>query len=95
MQKIALGLSALLLMAATTTPCLAQDAAPPAYSAGCVEYFGCLKYGTLTPAQARTCRGHPQFVQVQSAAAVAAPDPRNASPIEHAASQPTTPRAAF
>ena len=95
MQKTALGLSALLLMAATTTPCLAQDAAPPAYSAGCVEYFGCLKYGTLTPAQARTCRGHPQFVQVQSAAAVAAPDPRKASPIEHAASQPTTPRAAF
>ena len=50
MQKTALGLSALLLMAATTTPCLAQDAATPAHSAGCFEYFGCLEYGTLTPA---------------------------------------------
>ena len=95
MQKIALGLSALLLMAATTTPCLAQDAATPAHSAGCVEYFGCLKYGTLTAEQARTCRGHPQFVEVQSAAAVTAPDPRKASPVEHAASAPIAPRAAF
>ena len=95
MQKTALGLSALLLMAATTTPCLAQDAATPAHSAGCFEYFGCLKYGTLTPAQARTCRGHPEFVEVQSAAAVTAPDPRKASPVEHAASAPIAPRAAF
>ena len=71
MQKIALGLSALLLMAAATTPGLAQDAAAAAHSAGCAEYFGCLRYGTLTPAQARTCRGHPQFVEAQSAAAVA------------------------
>ena len=95
MQKTTLGLSALLLMAATTTPCLAQDAATPAHSAGCFEYFGCLKYGTLTPAQARTCRGHPEFVEVQSAAAVTAPDPRKASPVEHAASAPIVPRAAF
>jgi hypothetical protein len=95
MQKTTLGLSALLLMAATTTPCLAQDAATPAHSAGCFEYFGCLKYGTLTPAQARTCRGHPEFVEVQSAAAVTAPDPRKASPVEHAASAPIAPRAAF
>ena len=95
MQKTTLGLSALLLMAATTTPCLGQDAATPAHSAGCFEYFGCLKYGTLTPAQARTCRGHPEFVEVQSAAAVTAPDPRKASPIEQAASAPIAPRAAF
>jgi hypothetical protein len=95
MQKTTLGLSALLLMAATTTPCLAQDAATPAHSAGCFEYFGCLEYGTLTPAQARTCRGHPEFVEVQSAAAVTAPDPRKASPVEHAASAPIAPRAAF
>lgn len=95
MQKTALGLSALLLMAATTTSGLAQDIAPPAHSGGCAEYFGCLKYGTLTPAQARTCRGHPQFVEVQSAAAVTAPDPRKASPIEQAASAPIAPRAAF
>ena len=73
MQKIALGFSALLLMAAATTPSLAQDApvGAAAHSAGCAEYFGCLKYGALTPAQARTCRGHPQFVEAQSAAAVA------------------------
>ena len=95
MQKTTLGLSALLLMAATTTPCLAQDAATPAHSAGCFEYFGCLKYGTLTPAQARTCRGHPEFVEVQSAAAPTAPDARKASPIEQAASAPIAPRAAF
>ena len=71
MQKIALGFSALLLIAAATTPSVAQDAAVAAHSAGCAEYFGCLKYGALTPAQARTCRGHPQFVEAQSAAAVA------------------------
>ena len=70
MQKIALGLSALLLMAAAATPGVAQDAAVAAHSAGCGEYFGCLRYGTLTPAQARTCRGYPQFVEAQSAAVV-------------------------
>ncbi len=72
MQKIALGFSALLLMAAATTPSAAQDAlaGTAAHSAGCAEYFGCLKYGALTPAQARTCRGHPQFAEAQSAAAV-------------------------
>ena len=95
MQKIALGLSALLLMAAAATPGVAQDAAVAAHSAGCAEYFGCLKYGTLTPAQARTCRGHPQFVEAQSAAVVTAPDARKASPMEQAASAPTAPRAAF
>jgi hypothetical protein len=82
-------------MAVTTTPGLAQDVATPAHSAGCAEYFGCLTYGTLMAAQARTCRGHPQFVEVQSAAAVTAPDPRKASPIEHAASAPIAPLAAF
>ena len=73
MKKIALGLSALLLMAAATTPSVAQEAlaGTAAHSAGCAEYFGCLKYGTLTPAQARTCRGHPQFVEAQAAAIVA------------------------
>ena len=48
-----------------------EDAAVAAHSAGCAEYFGCLRYGTLTPAQARTCRGHPQFAEPKSAAAVA------------------------
>jgi len=35
-------------------------------SEACAEYFGCLHYGTLTEAQARTSRGHPEFVEVQS-----------------------------
>ena len=33
----------------------------------CAEYFGCLHYGILTEAQARTARGHPQFVEPQTA----------------------------
>jgi hypothetical protein len=32
----------------------------------CAEYFGCLHYGTLTEAQARTARGHPEFVEAPS-----------------------------
>ena len=35
----------------------------------CAEYFGCLHYGILTEAQARTARGHPQFVEPQAASA--------------------------
>ena len=35
----------------------------------CAEYFGCIHYGILTEAQARTARGHPQFVEPQAAAA--------------------------
>ena len=35
----------------------------------CAEYFGCLNYGDLTEAQARTARGHPQFVEPQTAIA--------------------------
>jgi hypothetical protein len=85
MKKIALGLTALLLMAAAATPGVAQDAAVAAHSAGCAEHFGCLKYGTLTPAQARTCRGHPQFVEAQSAAAVAPQSTEQASRVVVAA----------
>ena len=71
MQKIAIGLSALLLIAAATKPGAAQDAtaAGTAQRAECAEYFGCLDYGTLSPAQARTCRGHPQFMEPRTAAA--------------------------
>ena len=63
MQKIAIGLSALLLVAAALHPTAAQDArtAPtPQYPAPCVEYvadyMGCVNYGELTEAQARTER---------------------------------------
>ena len=35
----------------------------------CAEYFGCLHYGILTEAQARTARGHPLFVEPESAMA--------------------------
>ena len=82
MQKIAIGLSALVLIAATTTRGVAQDASPAAtrhYSAGCMQqvadYFGCLEYGVLTQAQARTVRGHPLFLERQTATAFQAPQP--------------------
>lgn len=69
MQKIAIGLSACLLLAVVTKPSAAEDAvigaaAPPA---ACTEYFECLEYGTLSPEQARTVRGHPQFVEPTAA----------------------------
>ena len=74
MQKIAIGLSALLLIAAASKPGAAQDAstATPQKPAECVayevtEYPGCLNYGTLSEEQARTARGHPQFVEPQTA----------------------------
>jgi hypothetical protein len=79
MQKIALGLSTLLLAVAASTPGAAQDAstaATPQYPAACIEfvaeYDGCINYGDLTEAQARTARGHPEFVEPQTA--IAAPD---------------------
>lgn len=40
----------------------------------CAEYFGCLHYDILTEAQARTARGHPLFVEPQTAAASQAGD---------------------
>ena len=74
MQKIAIGLSALLLIAAASNPGAAQDAstATPQKPAECVayevaEYPGCLNYGTLSEWQARTARSHPQFVEPQTA----------------------------
>ena len=87
MQKIAIGLSTLVLIAAATTqPGAAQDASPaatPHHSAGCIQqvadYFGCLNYGVLTQAQARTVRGHPLFVERQTATAFPAPQPSAAS----------------
>ena len=94
MQKIAIGLSALLLIAAATKPGAAQDASPAGAAqprAECAEYYGCLHYGILTEAQARTARGHPQFVEPQTTAASQARDP-SATPgrVVHA-SRPVAP----
>ena len=82
MQKIAIGLSALLLAATVAQPGAAQEAstaARPQSPAACVEYiaeyFGCLRYGILTEAQARTARGHPLFVERQAAMASQAREP--------------------
>ena len=46
-----------------------NDWSPSPECAPCAEYFGCLHYGTLTEAQARTARGHPLFVEPQSVTA--------------------------
>jgi hypothetical protein len=62
-------LVAFLLTATVAVPSAAQKASfPPEASASepCAEYFGCLEYGTLTEAQARTARGHPLFVEPQT-----------------------------
>jgi hypothetical protein len=62
-------LAALALSAVFAAPSAAQQAAFPVQattSEACAEYFGCLHYGTLTEAQARTARGHPEFVEAPS-----------------------------
>ena len=88
MQKIAIGLSALLLIAATSKPGTAQEASAVVIPQGCVmyelaEYPGCVNCGTLSEDEARTARGHPQFVEpVQAATASQAP---SATPPAHAA----------
>jgi hypothetical protein len=64
-------LAAFALTVCLAGPCAAQQApVPPQTSAreACAEYFGCLEYGMLTEAQARTARGHPQFVEPPTAA---------------------------
>jgi hypothetical protein len=65
-------LAVLLLAVGLASPCAAQQVSfGPETSASerCAEYFGCLHYGILTEAQARTARGHPLFVEPQTAAA--------------------------
>ena len=59
-------LEAFALTVCLAGPCAAQQVPIPAQtsaSEACAEYFGCLHYGTLTEAQARTARGHPEFVE--------------------------------
>ena len=73
MQKISIGLSALLIVAASQ-PGSAQKASTPATPnapTACVtyepvEYPTCLKDEMLTEEQARTARGHPQFFAPQT-----------------------------
>ena len=73
MHKIAIGLSALLIVAASQ-PGFAQNASTPATPnspTACttyepVEYPTCLKDEALTEEQAHTARGHPQFFQPQT-----------------------------
>jgi hypothetical protein len=65
-------LAVLLLAVGLATPSAAQQVSfVPETGANepCAEYFGCLHYGILTEAQARTARGHPQFVEPQAASA--------------------------
>jgi hypothetical protein len=65
-------LAVLLLAVGLAAPSAAQQVSfVPETGAGdpCAEYFGCLHYGILTEAQARTARGHPLFVEPQAASA--------------------------
>jgi hypothetical protein len=71
MQKIALGLSALLLIAAIARTGLAQDpitAAAAVRQTECAESSGCLLQGTLAGAQAGAPRGSPQLAQARAGA---------------------------
>ena len=70
MCKIGIGLSALLILAAAAKPGTAQHAsavASPQHPAciwyEAVEFPGCVNYGSLSEDEARTARGHPQFVE--------------------------------
>jgi hypothetical protein len=84
MQKIAIGLTVLLLLAAVSKPAAAQEAIVypqiPCIWYEAVEFPGCVNYGTLSEEEARTARGHPEFVEpVQAAtASQAQPPPQTA-----------------
>jgi hypothetical protein len=70
-------LAALVLAVGLVAPSAAQQVSfvpETGASDPCAEYFGCLHYGDLQEAQARTARGHPQFVEPQSDKVSAAPD---------------------
>jgi hypothetical protein len=87
MQKIAIGLTAILLLAAVSKPAAAQEdivyPQVPCIWYEAVEFPGCVNHGALSEEEARTARGHPQFVEpVQAATASQAP---SATPPAHAA----------
>ena len=79
MRKIAIGLSALLLIAALSKPVAAQEAIVlpqhPCIWYEAVEFPGCVNYGSLSEEQARTARGHPQFVEPQASTQSQAREP--------------------
>ena len=91
MQKITIGLSAVLIVAASQLG-FAQNASTPATPnspAACimyepVEYPTCLRDEALTEEQARTARGHPQFVEPHSATASQAREPSATDPAAQA-----------
>lgn len=58
MQKIAIGLSACLLLAVVVKPSAAENAATGVVAPvpACAEYFECLEHRTLSPKQARKVR---------------------------------------
>ena len=63
-------LAVLLLAVGLAAPSAAQQVSfvpETGASDPCAEYFGCIHYGILTEAQARTARGHPQFVEPETA----------------------------
>ena len=88
-------LAVLLLAVGLAAPSAAQQVSfvpETGASDPCAEYFGCLHYGILTEAQARAARGHPQFVEPQTATLSQARD-LNATPdLAVHASRPVAPR---
>ena len=71
-RKIAIGLTALLLVAAVSKRGAAQEAIAfpqiPCIWYEAVEFPSCVNYGSLSEEQARAVRGHPQFIEPQAAA---------------------------
>jgi hypothetical protein len=75
MRCLRLAFWSLVVILPNATASNAQD--PPSVTVApeavqCAEYFGCLHYGILTEAQARTARGHPQFMEPHSETAPSA-----------------------
>ena len=96
MRKIGIGLSALFIVAAAAKPGIAQDAsvvASPLHTAciwyETVEFPGCMHYGTLSEDEARTARGHPQFVEPVQAATASQAQAPSATPDRPAQIVPT------
>ena len=70
MKQYKTSLAVLLLAVGLAAPSAAQQVSfvpETGASDPCAEYFGCLHCGIITEAQARTARGHPQFVEPQAA----------------------------
>lgn len=88
-------LAVLLLAVGLASPSAAQRVSfvpETGASDPCAEYFGCIHYGILTEAQARTARGHPQFVEPQTATLSQARDVSTTPDLAVHASRPVTPR---